>query len=871
MKWDWTRHDRVARRKKVRKKLVKPKMNNNEQEKNLFSSSSGDDMKRRKMREIIAPQKKRNFFSGNNEKDKDIPEGNDVKNKKRKLKRNCIISSSSDNSNHISSSSDNSNHISSSSDNSNHISRTNKSEKCKSEERNPHEKDEKCLFSNHSEEGNKEDGKRSTRGKYPKCLFSSSSDEKSKNTKSLESYNRLCTKETIVHPNFSEKKKKKKRLKKITTFMNYDTEPRDTDGEENKSGSVKGMDRCKSINKFQDEKNKDYTVEVMQSNLNENGRKGVANYPDGNKIYNKYEKRKEAIYRLINFEKLKKRASRKLNFMSIVDITKEENDSPSSPHLCTYSTSREEKKESVNNSEDDILNQTGISYELSNESTYSNEHNNAIAMKEKNNNRTIDIYNYYYLDRNKNESGILRDVEKIVDTRSCSGEENLYERLFGEMSNFSKGRWVNSLQLSDSVRSDSDVIEASKKSMKKRKKSILQERKSLKMNPIKMNREKCNMVMRNLMLYRNFKNINVELSRQNNLKGLNFKKMVSNFIRVINKNIWEMNEQGDMNMVEKMNNLRNSLENTSDVEERLLTPDHKTNGEEETVALFGEDVNVEEKHSQLGKAKCVCIFCVENNKILTNEELYVSTFKYMEERKKEDTVIKPFFMNNYVFTAFINYSIHYENVKNVHKMENAQKMKNSQFYKFNRDIKKKYNIKKAIHFVAKKVTLTSIGIHIEGSNFLKEDENFIVVINFIKWKIIRKSYEEILKLKKKKKEKENLSIFKKFFFFIKAIDEYCTLCNIRVDHQQPRSNFREKKKNFINHSIYKQNDHSSGSNSKFFGPSYFSYNEIKVNQIEESLNIDLVTSNVQFVLVDSLHVYASDTFYLYPAHVIVLF
>ncbi|KJP88273.1 hypothetical protein AK88_02054 [Plasmodium fragile] len=804
----------------VRGRLIKPERSSEEREEltNLFSTSSGEDNNGTKEHQHRASGRKRGFFS-DSVNGGDSAEEDRRKNKKRRVKSKCLFSTISD-------------------EDAGH----------KSAQQN--ELGDNCLFSSDVEKVN-DRGDNCPQERNSNCLFSSSSEQATQCESDVKGKNES-------HNGEGANLQSTMHIRDGNFYLNV----RD-------KGINKTRKKTSSCSKFALGRRS----RIANRGARLPGRSGKRETT----YYDLHDTTEEGMYRLINFAKLKRRATRKLNFMSILNMTNEGGESsgsscgslsrarcssPSSSSSLSSIRSRggahagDGTTESTANSEEDILNRTGVSYAALSESTQESIKDSAALNDEGNNNRTMNVYNYYYLGSHMDKLVLHKDVEKIKDSGNCVEGDNLHDRLFGL-------RDENQKRL-DGVEVTSDGMH---KVMSKEETTYRHKGKSFKMTKPRNKMEKRNnlMVERNLRLYRNFKNINVEVTRQNNLKGLNLKKIVVNFIRLVNKNMVLMRGQGQMDASQEGNYSGEKFKDTSDVEEWYVSKrgGDVTKGEEaQTEPLLQE----ERQHpSQLELAKCVCIFCSEKKKILTNEEMHISTFNYMDERKKEDTVIKPFFMHNYVFTAFMNYFIHYGKVARVQRGG-----ENLHLYKFEKKITKKYGIKRVIIFVAKKVTLTTVGIHMEGSNMLQEDEEFVLFINFFKWSIIRRRYEEIVKLKRRKKEKESLSIFKTFFFFVKAIDEYCSICNIQVDHPNGKKKNFEKKKKFMSQPFCKREDntHSNGTNS--FGFSYSSHNEVRIQQIEDALNRDLINSRLMFALVDSLRISVGRTLYLFPAHMLVL-
>ncbi|CRG95964.1 conserved Plasmodium protein, unknown function [Plasmodium gallinaceum] len=537
-----------------------------------------------------------------------------------------------------------------------------------------------------------------------------------------------------------------------------------------------------------------------------------------------YDDEKSGMYRLINFEKFKKRAYRNLNFLSIVDITRSQSESM-------------QREYSEQNSEDDILKLTDNScssvksYQMSHNSFFSN--NNKSSVNSESNNKTLDIYNYYYIDNNNSTKD--NNLEKLI--YNSNKYYDLYSCLFNLNENTFEESEKEEVKKKEEYNEDIKMDKEENKNYYKFSKKYKNKRTNLK----KEDDKKKFSLKKNLILYRNFKNINNEISRQNNIKGLNFKEMVSNFIRIINKNILSMNQEDSKGI--KKSNYYNIYDDTSEVE-----------------SVLNLENNSEDKILQ--KVHCLCLFCEEKNKILCKGELDLTVFKYIESNKTNNTVIQPFFMDNYIFTSFLNFSIHHKNIILYKKNDNIKKLKNSQFYKYSINMKKKYKINKIIHFVAEKIELTTIAIYMHGYNFLNDKEQFVAVVNFLKWKKIKKNYFEIIKLKR---NKENLKIYEKCSFLINAIDKFCTLNNIHIDDIKENNAKKKFKRNMDN----KKNSYFK--TDKVSDNILFSYDVYKIEQIENSLNINLKNSNLQFLFVDPLYVSLKKTFHLYPTHITILF
>ncbi|ETW41681.1 hypothetical protein PFNF135_03835 [Plasmodium falciparum NF135/5.C10] len=446
------------------------------------------------------------------------------------------------------------------------------------------------------------------------------------------------------------------------------------------------------------------------------------------------------------------------------------------------------------------------------------------------------------------------------------------------------------------------------------------------------------------MLYRNFKNINNEISRQNNKKGVRFKEMIGDFIRVLNKNVLKINEQNEKKQKKKEGEYyENNINNNKSNMDGYNICDNNTN-----FNLFDDDTSDVESFinfecyinscDMMEKASCDCLFCIQHKKILNKDELYLILFKYMEDNKTEGTtIIKPYFLNIYVFTCFINFCIHYKNISickaddidensnnsddqclddhlnnmnNICKDEKGfhynnldkKKKKKMHFYKYSHSLYMKYNIKKMIYFIPKRIVLTTVAICIYGVHFLnkdneineeikerekkkeKEKEECIAIINFLRWKKVRKNFYEILKLKKKRKE--NLMIYKKCFFFINAIDEYCNMCNIPIDDACSYNTQKNKKnkKNVHNRMDTRLNLRNNKTNTYDNSFEYYNQAEMqkiqkiqKIQKVEEIqyiqdiLNSNLQVNNIQFLFFDPIYVSSKKYVHFYPSHLIMLF
>ncbi|SBT35662.1 conserved Plasmodium protein, unknown function [Plasmodium ovale wallikeri] len=755
----------------------------------------------------------------------------------------------------------------------------------------------KCLFSSSSDEGNT--GKSISPKRLSNCLFNSNS-ERSESTmisdKDHESGSNVVEKMSVCRmSNRSNendmsfngtsrkgspfnRKKKSYRDYKLGEGEKHENDLFADDMSEGCATNDEDNSSCK----------KEYDHELKKCNITgeemggntwgnygntvENKKEGENNLMRRKKVLNKKydradtfcERKKANLYRLINFEKMKKRASRKLNFLSIVDMTKGDSESGEDVEENTNCNDDDKKNKNVSNreedSEDDILNQADMSDTKSEESLFSCGGETSVNGGKKRMNSTLDIYNYYFMENDPPGLG-SENVERIVQDSDCSRKISaLYSCLFDVED--------------ETGREDDNTVKNSEKGNKKGKKGKAREKKKFSLK-------------NNFILYRNFKNINNEISRQDNLKGLNFREMVSSFIRVVNKNVLIMNQRGDYNKGIRGGNTYKGLDDTSEVEEGFLSTPVRSNrdwGSPQSSHQSSQD-KIDRNHSGLNrsdhnqgvtlrKAECACHFCAESGKILSKEELDLTLFRYIEENKTENTIIKAFFMNTYIFKCFINRCIHNKTIKVVSKLKNVLKLKTSIYYKCDEYIRKKYNISKIVYFIANKVILTTIGLCMYGSNYLNMSEKLIVVISFLKWKKIKKNYFEILKLKR---GKEDLMICKKISFLINAIDRFCLIRNIHLDVVH-RNGEKKSKGKEIGLSYVRTFGPSSMKQSVTglpdIGPSTISghpYNEERVNEIEKILNFDLENYNLQLLLMDPLHVASRETFHVYPSHVLLLF
>ncbi|CXI15583.1 conserved Plasmodium protein, unknown function [Plasmodium berghei] len=595
----------------------------------------------------------------------------------------------------------------------------------------------------------------------------------------------------------------------------------------------------------------------------------------GNESYDSKKSRSESLYRLVKFEQLKKKAQRKLKFLSIVDMAKDGNESENN-----YTESGE-------TTNDYILYESDQSIKTLDDSFFSDNYEHSEKDKSEKNSEqneninTLDIYNYYYINNEEINVNKKINFEKILPPSTETRYDEVYNMLFG-------------IENSESVKS----VEVKTNSHNKDNSTSMncysenRNRETRKNNNGKKEKIK-KLLEKNFILYRNFRNINNEISRQNNKKGLILKEIISSFIKLINENMLK-NEKKENIEYDKYNEKINSgLEyeadynnETSDVEEMFISFGKNENNKRGNEELYNinnvdniENINLRNKNFEgIKNVKCFCLFCKDKNEVLEKDELNLIIFKIIKNNKNKNTMIKLFFMNNYIFRLFINHSIHNKYIIVVYKDRKHEKeCKYSTYYKLSTLIIKKFNIKKILHVIPKKIILTNIAIYIYGINFLNKNEKLIVVLNFLKWKKIRKNYQEILKLNSKEKY-TNLIIYKKFSFFINSIDKYCFIKNINLDinnndeinyDMENTSNF--EKGNKIKGNVCKKN--LDGNKNKIKNDTYYSntYNELKVNEIEENLNTHLENSDLQFIVVDPLHVSSLTESYLYPSHFIILF
>ncbi|SOV79132.1 conserved Plasmodium protein, unknown function [Plasmodium sp. gorilla clade G3] len=876
------------------------------------------------------------------------------------------------------------------------------------------EKNEYCLFSNNSESelccDNKKKNETYMNEKKMYSLFSSDSEyneniqEKNINNKKNNISNNIFDIENNDDVYSKDEKKKKKDV-----FLKWTPHK-----------NIKRSYNKKNFNKRTYNDNnilyKNYKNTYNNSRKSKGHKYIKQNYKNKdmkNKVNNLFKEYEKGEYRLVNFEKLKKRAYRKLNFLSIVDVAKslsdvsEENtnykkkkpdkiyedkyvdnneDTYNENNQGIYNNNQYDEKR-YNRYERDILNNSicsSDSFYKSNESFFLHEKyvdstNLDSIENDKYNNQTLDIYNYYYLNNQDERNKDNKYLEKIVYNSTNNNCDDLYNYLFKINDSSDKDkestkkiynndeRNMNSNNIfNDEDNLNDQLCEVEQKKEKHQTNEtnkihhILDNKDNLfnkkRIRRLKRHRRKKDdfLLKRNIILYRNFKNINNEISRQNNKKGFRFKEMIGDFIRVLNKNVLKINEQNEKNQKKKKKenqyyekNINNNMSNI----DGYNISDNNTN-----FNLFDDDTSDVESFinfecysnscDMMEKASCDCLFCIQHKKILNKNELYLILFKYIEDNKTEGTtIIKPYFLNIYVFTCFINFFIHYKNISicklddidgNNHNCDNKylddyvnnmnntckdqkgancnnfnKKMKKKlYFYKYSRSLYMKYQINKMVYFIPKRIVLTTVAICIYGVNFLnkeseeeeevkekegekekerekkkekeKEKEECIAIINFLRWKKVRKNFYEILKLKKKRKE--NLMIYKKCFFFINAIDEYCNMCNIPIDDTysyNTQKNKKNKKKNLHN----RMDTHLNLCNNKTntYDNSFDYYNQAemqkiqKIQKVEEIqyiqdiLNSNLQVNNIQFLFFDPIYVSSKKYVHFYPSHLIMLF
>ncbi|CDU16908.1 uncharacterized protein PY17X_0605500 [Plasmodium yoelii] len=606
----------------------------------------------------------------------------------------------------------------------------------------------------------------------------------------------------------------------------------------------------------------------------------------GNETYDSKKSRSDSLYRLVKFEQLKKKAQRKLKFLSIVDMTKDGNESDNN-----YTESDETTNDSILNESEKSIKTLDDSFFSDNYEHSEKEESEENSEKSENMN-TLDIYNYYYIDNEEINVNKKMNLEKIVPPSTEARYDEVYNMLFGiEDSEMVKNVQVNT---NSDHNDDNDHNDDSSHNGYIENRS----RKGIKNNNGKKEKIKKSLE-KNFILYRNFRNINNEISKQNNKKGLILKEIISSFIKLINENMLKNEEKENIEKTNSELGYEEDYNNeTSDVEEMFISFEKNENNKRGDEDLYNAD-NAEnggnagnaenggnsenggngDNAGNADSVNCFCLFCKEKNKVLKKDELNLIIFKIIKNNKNKNTMIKLFFINNYIFRLFINHSIHNKYVIVVYKERKKEKeYKYSTYYKLSTLIIKKFNIKKILHVIPKKIILTNIGIYIYGINFLNKNEKLIIILNYLKWKKIRKNYQEILKLNNKEKY-TNLILYKKFSFFINLIDKYCSIKNINLDINnnddeinydiEDISNF--EKINKIKRNFYKKKNYNN--QNKIKNDTYYNntYNELKINEIEQNLNTHLENSDLQFIVVDPLYVSSFTESYLYPSHFIILF
>ncbi|KYN97859.1 hypothetical protein PGSY75_1204100 [Plasmodium gaboni] len=891
------------------------------------------------------------------------------------------------------------------------------------------EKNEYCLFSNNSESENCCDNKKKNESHIKEnkmySLFSSNSeyDENINNKKNNLSNNIFnLQNNNIAHSKDEQEKKNKKdsflkwtphnNIKRSYNKRNY-----------NKRTCNDNNSLYKNYENYENYENYKNIYNDSRKSKVENFIKRNYKHKDmKNKVNNLFKQDEKGEYRLVNFEKLKKRAYRKLNFLSIVDVAKslsdvsEENktnkkinnknnknnkksddiydntydDTYDDTYNNIYDDICDDKKDDIyyrnnqdihnnNQYEKDILNNSicsSDSFYKSNESFFlydKDEDSTNLDSIENNkyNNQTLDIYNYYYLNNHDERNKDNKYLEKIVCNSTITNCDDLYNYLFqinnsidkdkqSENEHNDEERNMDSNNINDEDNINADICEFEKKkethqtnganqtngadqtnttnhTLDGKDNLFIKKKKKIRTRKRRKRKKKDFLLKRNIILYRNFKNINNEISRQNNKKGLRFKEMIGDFIRVLNKNVLKINEQNEKKQQQKEsqyyeNNINNNKSNTNSYN----MCDNNTN-----FNLFEDDTSDVESFinfecytnscDMMEKATCDCEFCIQHNKILNKNELYLILFKYMEDNKTDGTtIIKPYFLNIYVFTCFINFFIHYKNITickvddiddtnnncddkslddHVNNMNNTckdekeinynkfqvKKKKKFHFYKYSHSLYTKYQINKIVYFIPKRIVLTTVGICIYGVNFLnkeneedelikereKEKDECVAIINFLKWKKVRKNFYEILKLKKKRKE--NLMIYKKCFFFINAIDEYCNMYNIPIDDTYSYNTQKNKKnkKNLHNRIDTHFNLYNNKTNTYDNSFEYYNQAEMQkiqriqkveeIQYIQDILNSNLQVNNIQFLFFDPIYVSSKKYVHFYPSHLIMLF
>ncbi|SCM19610.1 conserved Plasmodium protein, unknown function [Plasmodium chabaudi chabaudi] len=890
--------------------------NKNEKKKNINKTYNNDTIllsnnENNKIKKRKNGLKKNCLFSSNSDGSNDIDKKNKIKKKKKKLKKGNNILSNKLDGNHD-------HNVTEFEKKETNLINNNINNKVQSPEKGKNKTTEKSLFSSNSSDTKSEKSRNGIPFNY--SLFSDDNSEsvvsqcvnkkkiKIGHNESLKSEkNKIASRNNEKNKIASQNSKKNKRLNrrtklnnisKISKSSNSSNENRnkkkkkyehnlfedDTlesyvshEGEEEEERSDnKKNKKTKKLTKNV-EKNDRENNETLDKYI-ENDMRVVTKNDDedknrssgfGNETYDSKKSRSESLYRLVKFEQLKKKAQRKLKFLSIVDMTKDGSESEND-----YS----ETDETTN---DSILNESDKSSKTLEDSFFSDNYEHSEKYENENNSErsenidTMDIYNYYYIDNEETDVNKKMDLEKVIPPSTEARYDDLYNMLFG----FDHSESVKNVDTNPS-NDNKDRNESIHVYNENRCKGS--QNNNGKKEEIKKSLEK------NFILYRNFRNLNNEISRQNNKKGLILKEIISSFIRLINENMLENEKkeitEGDRYSGKKTSKIEDEEDynETSEVEEMFVSFEQNENDKRGDEDLYNiNTVNNADNAGSIDNAdnggsadlkneECICLFCREKNEVLKKEELNLIIFKIIKDNKNKNTMIKLFFMNSYIFRLFINHSIHNKYIIVVCKDRKNEK-KYSRYYKWSTLITNRFNIKKILHVIPKKITLTNIAIHIYAINFLNENEKLIVVINFLKWKKIRKSYYEILKLNNKEKY-TNLIIYKKFSFFINLIDKYCSIKNINLDmNNNDDINYDVGVSNFEKENFFKKKFHANPNKIKNNTHYSNTYNELKVNEIEENLNTHLENSDLQFILVDPLNVSSHNESYLYPSHFVVLF
>ncbi|KEG01432.1 conserved Plasmodium protein, unknown function [Plasmodium vinckei vinckei] len=869
----------------------------------LLSNNETNKIKKRKN-----GLKKNCLFSSNSDSNNDIDKKNKIKKRKKKLKKgNNILSNKLDGSyNHD---------VTEFEKKEKNLFNNNINDKIHSPEKGKNKTTEKSLFSSNSSDTKSEKNRNGMTFNY--SLFSDDNSESvvsqgvnkkkikigyneslkseknkiasrnNKKNKRLNSRAKLNNISNISKSSNSSNENRNKKKKKyehnlfeddtLESYVSHEEEEERSDNKKNKKTKKltkivkknKGKNKIANNNETLDKYIENDVREIKKNdNEDKNKSSGFAN-----ETYDSKKSRSESLYRLVKFEQLKKKAQRKLKFLSIVDMEKDENESESES---------ENESENDYSEADSILNESDKSSKTLENSFFSDNYEHSENDETQNNSEqsenidTIDIYNYYYIDNEVKDVNKKIDLEKVIPPSTEARYDELYNMLFG----FDNSKSVKNVDINPSNNNEdkNGSIHAYNENRCKESQKNKEKKKEIKKS-----------LEKNFILYRNFRNLNNEISRQNNKKGLILKEIVSSFIRLINENM--LNNVGNVGNGENGEHVGNrelgekrtsrieyeeDFNETSEVEEMFISFEQNENNKRGDEELFNID-NVgnvcsgelkNENIDSLKNKECFCLFCKEQNEVLQKDKINLIIFKIIKDNKNKNTMIKSFFMNNYIFKLFINHSIHNKYIIVVCKeRKNEKGYKYSSYYKWSTLIIKRFNIKKILHVIPKKVVLTNIAIHIYAINILNENEKLIVVINFLKWKKIRKNYHEILKLNNKERY-TNLIIYKKFSFFINLIDKYCSIKNINLDINNnddkmgcnARISNIDKSEFYGNPNKIKNNTHYSNT-----------YNELKVNEIEENLNIHLENSDLQFVLVDPLNVSSHNESYLYPSHCVILF